>query len=278
MTADALSGAIVAYVPVLVKARDPGGSGRRIVEVEASTEEVDTDGDVVLQSALLGSADSFVRSGHLDLDHKSELGHRMVPPIPDPASYIVGRPVSVRAAPGGRTFVEGEISRPPYGASDPARSRADELWESLCRNPPVQWYASIYGFPLDTQDCRGGACGVPATRLLVKAIDWRSLAFTRTPKNTALTGHAQVVTAKAYVEGLSKAAALPDGASAPIGFFPGGAAGLLGTLPCAKCGVSAAPSLAGYRGHFAKCLGMPPGPADAAAHAVSYRLLLDSLL
>ena len=190
--------AIIMAWPAIIKAR-PEASGRRIVEVEASTEEVDADGDIILQQALLQSAETFVATGHLDLDHKSELGHRMG--IADPASYIVGRPLDVRKGPNGRTFVEGEISRSLNGKSDPVRNRYDEFWESLQRDPPVQWFSSIYGWPLDLDDCTEGECSnSEATRWIIKKIDWRSLAFTRTPKNTALTSAARIITAKAYIE------------------------------------------------------------------------------
>ena len=40
---------------------------------------------------------------------------------------------------------------------------------------------------------------------------------------------------------------------------------------CAGCGVDAAPSLLGYRMHFAKCLGFPPGASDLYAHAVMHK-------
>ena len=107
MELDFLDRAVVARFPALVKAYPVEAGGRRIVSVESSTEEKDLDGDVVLQSALLMSADSFVAAGHLDIDHKSDLGHRMAPPIADPSSWIVGRPLEVTAAPGGRTYVKG---------------------------------------------------------------------------------------------------------------------------------------------------------------------------
>ena len=271
--ADILDRALIARVPALVKARAPEASGRRIVDIEASTEEVDLDGDVVLQSALLNSAESFVATGHLDIDHKSEIGHRMVPPVLDPASYVVGRPLSVRNGGGGRTFVEGEISRPAGGASDPAASKADELWESLRRDPPVLWYASIYGFPLDTDDCTRGGCAVPATRLLVKAIDWRSLAFTRTPKNTAIGEPVRIVSVKAYIAGLAKA--VPD---APAFAWPDTLEAVVAAGACKSCGVQEAPSLLGYQRHFEKCMGYPKGAAGIAAHALSYKRNMDGIL
>jgi tetratricopeptide (TPR) repeat protein len=184
--------AIFIEMPVIIKARQDGN--RRLVELEASNESVDSEGDVILQQALLGSSQSFLKSGHLDIDHLSEIGDRLG--IANPSSYIVGNPVEVRDLGGGRTGVVGELHKS-------GRPKADELWESLKADPPVRWRASIYGFPLPGQliDCRvtkaENTCG--ATRFLVKGLDWRSLAFTRNPINTSIKGSAQVVTAKSYL-------------------------------------------------------------------------------
>lgn len=274
-TFDILDRAVVARIPALVKARLPDSSGRRIVEVEASCEKIDFDGDVVLQEALLGSAASFIATGHLDIDHKSEFGMRLG--IPDPASYIVGRPLDVTKGPDGRTFVTGQISKSRLGMHDTARHRYDELWDALQQDPPVVYYASIYGFPTDYDSCGTNpqACAAAgATRLVIKGIDWRSLAFTRTPKNTSLQSPATIVTAKAYVLELAKA------------MNPAPTIALPNTMQdvwaqhkdCPQCGVGAVPSLLGYRQHFAKCAGMTDGVADVTAHAMMYRRKMEQIL
>jgi hypothetical protein len=194
-----LERAITMQVPCLIKARPDGRSGRRIVEVEVSTEEVDLDGDIVLQSALLNAGSKFCSTGHLDIDHFSEIGYQVG--ILDPASYIVGRPLDVISLAGNCTSVVGEISKalgPPNGRPH----QSDIFWESLRREPPVVWYSSIFGYPTAWEDCAGndGACGcMGATRFVIKAIDWRSLAFTRSPKNTALKGAARIVMAKSMI-------------------------------------------------------------------------------
>ena len=262
---DFLERAIVARFSAIVKARPMDTTGRRIVETEASTEETDDEGDVVLQSALMGSANSFVGNGHLDIDHMSEFGERLG--IPNPSSFIVGRPMAVEARAGGRTFVKGEIMRSPDGRFDPEANRYDSFWETLQRDPPVKWMASIYGFPTDLDDCRGGACSAGgATRWLVKAIDWRSLAFTRNPRNTAISSPARIVTAKAYMAEMAKNAGAP-----PLIPMPGSMGDVWKSRACENCGADKAPSLAGYRDHFAKCAGHPPGTADLLAHAVMYK-------
>ena len=73
-------------LPVLIKARTDGD--RRLVEVEASNEEKDSERDIIKQAALLDDAASFVATGHLDIDHYSEIGERLG--ITNPTDYIVG--------------------------------------------------------------------------------------------------------------------------------------------------------------------------------------------
>lgn len=187
---------IVIALPCIIKAKADGD--RRLVEVEASNEAVDSEGDVILQRALLDSADYFVKNGNLDIDHLSEIGAQIG--IPDPTSYIVGRPTEVKDLGDGRTGVVGEIRRASDGKIDTAKNKFDEFWESLQSKPPVIWQASIFGYPKSDHvvDCRTGTCDRGATRLLVKGIEWLSLAFTRKPINTSLKGHARIVSAKSY--------------------------------------------------------------------------------
>ena len=60
LTTEQLAKAVCVSVPTIIKSRVEKASGRRIVEVEASSQEVDSEGDVILQSALLNSAQEFV--------------------------------------------------------------------------------------------------------------------------------------------------------------------------------------------------------------------------
>ena len=172
-----------------------------MVWVEASNEEPDSEGDVILQSALLGSSESFLQKGHIDIDHISEIGPRMNPPIPNYRDYIVGRPVKVEDLGGGRTGVTSEIFISSDGKSDPKKRIFDAFWESIVAGATPPWRASIYGFPLpgDVEECKG-SCPMGATRYLVKGIDWRSLAFTQHPVNDAIQGAAKIVTAKAFIK------------------------------------------------------------------------------
>ena len=193
---------LILEIPALIKAKTEAG-GRRVVEVEASNESVDSEGDIILQQALLDAGPSFVKTGNLDIDHISEVGERYN--IANPTSYIVGRPTEVKDIGGGRTSVVGEIRRAKDGSFDAKANKFDEFWQSLNSDPPVNWRASIYGFPTPDGliDCTRPPPGTKtygATRYLVTGINWRSLAFTRNPVNDAIKGVARVLTQKAFHE------------------------------------------------------------------------------
>jgi hypothetical protein len=126
------------------------------------------------------------------------------------------------------------------------------------------WFSSIYGWPTDLDDCTAGACAtaqVKATRYVIKAIDWRSLAFTRAPKNTGLRSPARILSAKSYMAELAKS--LPPTAELPNTIDDAAA-------PCPNCEVHKTPSLLGYRMHFAKCKMLSEGASDILAHALMH--------
>lgn len=276
---------IMPLVGAVVKARKDT-SGKRIVEVEASSEAVDSEGDVVLQKALLDSADSFIRSGNLDLDHISEIGHRIG--IPNPTSYIVGRPMEVTDLGNQRTGVVGEIMRGTQ--LNPDANRFDAFWKSLESDPPVCWSASIYGFPTDIEDCTTKSCPAGATRYVIKAIDWRSLAFTRNPINTSLRGYAKVVSAKAAIDFLRSDNLYPFGVGSEKAVKPPAAAEMsFCNCPCpttmdalwgnyqrhaGTCSyMSAGNSVVTFKDHFSICCGAPMEVAELLAHALMYMII-----
>lgn len=285
------SEAFIVELPVLIKASVE--NGRRLVSVEASNEAVDKEGDIIMQSALLDAAPNFLKNGHIDIDHISEIGDRYG--IPNPSSYIIGRPTDVKDLGDGRTEVIAEIFRSNDGVSNPAIRKCDEFWESLQTTPPVVWKSSIYGFPKSgmIQDCRNGLCSSGATRFLVRGIDWRSLAFTRNPINDSIKGIAKVVTAKAFIEEILKASPQnlqgyqehtcsclkKDGAFMPAPIALSNLSSLMQdysghvTVDCpwhdAKSGVN----LTSLRNHYTTCLGMPYDQADLYAHALMHKIL-----
>lgn len=260
-----MSEAIVMMLPALVKAHVD--NGRRIVEVEASSEHVDSEGDVILQAGLLASAKSFVEHGHLDLDHISEIGHRYG--IRDPESFIIGRPLEVKDIGGGSTSVVGEIKKSIDGTVDTRRNRYDEFWKSMESVPPTVWYASVYGFPgMDLEDCSDGFCASrpDVKRFLVKSFDWRSLALTRRPKNMALKKSAKIVLAKSYGLALMKGMDPSDYAPPLIQDM----ADLKSHTACSKCAVGQFPFTEMYKSHFLECKGMSVGEAEIYAHAAMH--------
>ena len=204
--------AVIIEIPMLIKASV--SDGRRIVELEASNEGVDLEGDRILQSALMGSKESFIKSGHLDIEHYSEIGDRLDPPIPNPASYIVGRPLDVVDLGNGRTGVVGEIAKSADGSYRPDLFMYDMLWESLNRVPPVKWLASIYGYPVPEAvvDCSQNTCSHGTTRYEVHKLDWRSLAFCKNPMNNHIVGAARVISQKSFTDAISRSTPFwPDG-------------------------------------------------------------------
>jgi hypothetical protein len=269
---------IIVELPCIIKAVSPGADGKRMVQCEASNEAVDGEGDVVLQRALLDSADSFVATGHLDIDHLSEIGDRLG--IQNPTAYIVGRPTEVKDLGKGRTGIVGEIRKSADGKHDPDRNRYDSFWDSLHSDPPVKWRASIYGFPIKgmVDDCRKMACDTGATRFVVKGIDWRSLAFTRNPVNEDIKGYAQVVTAKAFLAMLKggppsfpMSLAMPMTTPRTMDELAGQHARHMKS--CEHTG--GLNTTVGFRKHFEACCGAHPDVADLLAHALMHHLALE---
>lgn len=216
--------ALIVSMPAIVKAHTDS-SGRRLIEVDASCEDRDSEGDVIEQKALLDSADTFIKNGHIDIDHISELGARYG--IPNPESYVIGRPREVKDYGGGHTGVMWECMRAPDG-HDAKKNRFDMFWDSLQTEPPMRWQASIYGFPMPDAvvDCRDkGSCESGATRFHIKALDWRSLAMTRTPVQTNLHGYAKVVSAKSWLGALVKSGAITQPPNIPSADMRPGANG-----------------------------------------------------
>lgn len=283
-------------LPVVVKATSTS-DGRRLIELEASNQVCDSEGDVILQQALLGSAKSFLAKGVIDIDHLSEIGHR-VPNLPHPpAYYVIGRPAEVKDLGDGRTAVKAELFQP--NDSNPAAAKSEEVWNSLTTDPPTPWRASIYGFPtndgyLDVRACKSGSVETyGATRYLVSKMDWRSLALTRRPVNDAITGTARIVSEKALAKALSafKSYADPIQTGSPSGDFiannmlaPRTREELKGAHwvehikkgRCPHAGGSMGNAVATFREHFCNCCCMDPWQADINALALMYLLKRES--
>lgn len=147
----------------------------RILYLEASNEDVDHQGEVVMQKALSDSADYYLRHGNIDLSHYSLLGPKSG--IPDFMSYEIGKPIAVRVD-GQRTFVKAQL----YRGDSPMAKNANMVWDSITKqSPPSRWYPSVGGAVL--------AKSIkihPKTRERVAVIEkvrWNNIALDRCPVN-----------------------------------------------------------------------------------------------
>jgi hypothetical protein len=86
----------------LSKSIETDENGNVIFEAEASNENLDFDGQVVLQEALIASKDYFLANGVVSYDHK-HLKPDPLDPHWNPEKYIIGEPLEVRTK-GNRTF------------------------------------------------------------------------------------------------------------------------------------------------------------------------------
>ena len=304
--------AVIISLPTIVKA-STDAAGNRVVECEVSNEECDSEGDVIEQKALMDSADSFLKNGHIDLDHGSELHHRLgLPGIP--SDWIIGYPKAVNDLGDGRTGVRMELLRETED-SNGALHKAESVWRAI--KAGVRYRASIYGFPKPgmVEDCRGKSRENGARRFHISGMDWKSLALTTSPVNDAIEGFVKIVSAKAFVAAFLKSSAgsmpptvpamgMSEGISAPPLVQPLDLDG--GSPYVAQSGAPASPSFSsprnlsdavgqyhthikkdcphsgglkstpGFSAHFQNCCGMAPELAELFAHALMHELLLSS--
>jgi len=175
-------------IPMIVKAGPVMADGTRKISFECSNEVPDSEGDIIQKKALLDSADYFLKQGHIDLDHLSEIGQRYGL---NPKEYVIGRPTRVFDLGDNRTGVEAVLVK--------GNPHADTIWNELHSEPPVVYKASIYGFPKPGNDGIIDVRDYPqedtqgATRYIVRAITWKSLALTKSPVNTAILHNVQII-------------------------------------------------------------------------------------
>jgi len=281
--------ALSIQMPVVIKAMN--SDGRRVISVQASSEAVDGEGDVIRQISLLNSAKSFLANGYIDIDHVSEVGARFG--ISNTADYIIGKPLEVNDLGFGKTEVVAELFPHVSGIV----SKADTVWESIVENPSI-WKSSIYGFPTNRgiQDCRiTKSKEFPgATRYIVSEINWKSLALTKNPVNNTMDGHAQILTMKAFAYGMrqigshefAKAEAPTAMEANPFPYLPLPRNRLElkahytlhienGKCPCAGEGTLFGSSVAGFRDHFFNCCGTDYDTSDIYANALMHLLKRD---
>jgi hypothetical protein len=238
----------------------------------------------------LKAAPAFIKSGCLDIDHVSEIGNRLNPPISNPSSYIVGVPREVKDIGDYRTSVLCELHK---ARSDGVITKADELWQSLTADPPVVWRASVFGYPtmngwIDVRVAKAGTETYGASRYVIQEMLWKSLAFTRSPQNDSIIHPARIVTAKALLEFIAKSYSSPvtPSISTPTSetlanyMFPARSRDeLMGQYlthirggKCPHAGGAEGNSVHSFREHFANCCQEDPWSADLKSLALMHLL------
>jgi hypothetical protein len=91
----------------LSKSIETDDNGNYIIECEASNENLDYDGQIVLQRALLDSKDYFLKNGVISYDHR-HLRADPEDPHWTPEKYIIGEPIDVYKV-GKGTFVKAKL-------------------------------------------------------------------------------------------------------------------------------------------------------------------------
>ena len=164
----------------MLKAVPVEDGGDRIIYVQASNENKDYQGEIVLAKALQESADYFTRFGVVDMDHKSipKIAKRFG--ITNTDEWIIGQPIECRFN-GDSTFVKAQLR----SGDSPLAAQANIVWEGLTKvNPPVRYFASVGGAVLDRDikiDPQSGEPVPVITRTL-----WGSLALSKAPVNLTL--------------------------------------------------------------------------------------------
>lgn len=151
---------------VLVKADGkPKANGNQTIYVEASNENVDRQGEIVIQKSLISQKDFFLRNGILTYDHQYKGA--------DGLKNIVGEPKDVIFTDDKRTLCKAEL----YALKD----QAQEL-VSMIKSGSTRIRASIGGRVLEkVMDFKNGERVMKITKVL-----WTELALTYKPANDTL--------------------------------------------------------------------------------------------
>jgi hypothetical protein len=176
----ALLDAVPGYLSItqMLKATPATEGGERFIYIEASSEGVDQQNEVILAKALGSSSDYYLKFGNLDIDHYTQIGAKSG--IPNHELYEIGRPVSVTQR-DGRTFVKGQI----YSGTGPAAEKANAFWSSITEiNPPARWYPSVGGSVMAKSVAVDPDTG--NKHVVINSVRWTNIGFSKTPVNANL--------------------------------------------------------------------------------------------
>lgn len=157
-------------LPVELELKKSSDGGRRIIRGYASTEHVDQDGEVILQSGIDFSP--LLKSGFLNYDHQYKQLNGAKMPI------IVGYPTRAEIR-GKGLWVEGELLKSDGNSTSEQLRLADELWElgmSLQKSGAPRSLA---------YSVEGGVVERKGNRIVKSVV--RHLAVTHKPVNTEAT-------------------------------------------------------------------------------------------
>lgn len=159
----------------LLKAQAVTDNAQRLIYMQVSSEDVDQQGERVLSSALAESAQAFLRTGNIDIDHITLIRERGG--YKDWMGYEIGRPVDV-VVDGARTHVSAQL----YAGDTPMAERANQVWDSMTKlQPPARWYPSVGGAVLSKGIEIDPATGAKVG--LIKKVRWTNVGLSRTPVN-----------------------------------------------------------------------------------------------
>lgn len=268
---------IVIQIPTVIKSYNQ--DGKRLFTVEASNENIDLEGDIILQDALRRSADFFLKKGVIDFNHFSEL-------LPNERlKWVIGRPrdVTFTNEDSRTTIVKGEIFRGDQ--FDPWSNLADKIWASIINGEP--WYASIYGKVLECEKESGAA-----PRMLVKSMVWTSLALTQSPANHTLKSlriiksreWERFILAKTFgldtetvfkLNDLTSGSDISDMRTERLNGYWNMPRAFNSATKCMKCSLGAmkADLLTPWVEHFIHCEGCAPEEAELLARACLHKAL-----
>jgi hypothetical protein len=162
----------------MLKASPMEEAGKRLLFIEASNEDVDHQGEVVLQKALKDSEDYYLRHGNIDLSHYSLLGPKSG--IANFMEFEIGKPIAVHVN-GSHTFVKAEL----YQGESPMAKNANMVWSSLTeQSPPSRWYPSVGGSVL-AKSIRIDPVSHEKVAVIEK-VRWNNIALDRCPVNRSV--------------------------------------------------------------------------------------------
>lgn len=168
------------FFEALLKATPAEEQGNRYVYLEASREDVDQTGEMVLQKALGDQTQNFLKFGNIDIDHLSMPAMAKRHGIENPQAYEIGVPVDVKFQ-DGATFVKAQL----YSGDTPLAANANMVWDSMTKlNPAKRWYPSVGGAVLAKSVKMVGGKRV----VVIDKVRWNNLAISQTPVNQHVDG------------------------------------------------------------------------------------------